>query len=122
MPKEDIPPTTDLDLRDEVVTWQDKGKPPQIGLGELKARIQPISANVATSATTNAFKFTAESDNEEAHRHRIENRDHIFKILLITSILGILVHVAATTTSADDRKWSFGLIGSLAGYAIKGKI
>jgi hypothetical protein len=61
-----------------------------------------------------------ESPEEERHRHKIETRDHWFRLILISGILGFVVWIASTSASAEDRKWSFGVIGSIVRYAVRG--
>jgi hypothetical protein len=50
----------------------------------------------------------------------METRDHWFRLILISGILGFVALMASTSASAEDRKWSFGVIGSIVGYAVCG--
>jgi hypothetical protein len=61
-----------------------------------------------------------ESAQEEAHRHKKETREHWFRIGLIASILIAMVAHIASTSSQDDKKWGFGIIGTIVGYANRG--
>ena len=63
-----------------------------------------------------------ESAQEEAHRHKKETREHWFRIGLIASILIAMVVYVTSATSQDDKKWGFGIIGTIVGYAIRGPL
>lgn len=63
-----------------------------------------------------------ESAREEVHRHRKETREHWFRIGLIASILIAMVVYVASASSQDDKKWGFGIIGTVVGYAVRGPL
>jgi hypothetical protein len=63
-----------------------------------------------------------ESTEEEAHRHRKETREHWFRIGLIAAILIAMVAYVSSASSQDDKKWGFGIIGTIVGYAIRGPL
>ena len=63
-----------------------------------------------------------ESAQEEAHRHKKETREHWFRMGLIAAILIAMVCYVATSTSQEDKKWGFGIIGTIVGYAIRGPL
>jgi hypothetical protein len=41
---------------------------------------------------------------------------------LIAAILMAMVSYVATSTSQEDKKWGFGIIGTIVGYAIRGPL
>ena len=54
--------------------------------------------------------------------HKKETREHWFRIGLIASILVAMVAYVTLATSQDDKKWGFGIIGTIVGYAIRGPL
>ncbi len=63
-----------------------------------------------------------ESAQEEAHRHKKETREHWFRMGLIAAILIAMVTYVTTASSQEDKKWGFGIIGTIVGYAIRGPL
>jgi hypothetical protein len=63
-----------------------------------------------------------ESAQEEAHRHKKETREQWFRIVLIAAILVAMVAYVNSASSQDDKKWGFGIIGTIVGYAIRGPL
>jgi hypothetical protein len=63
-----------------------------------------------------------ESAQEESHRHKKETREHWFRIGLIASSLVAMLVYVTSTSSQDDKKWGFGIIGTIVGYAIRGPL
>ena len=55
-------------------------------------------------------------------RHKKETREHWFRIGLIASILIAMVVYVTSASSQDDKKWGFGIIGTIVGYAIRGPL
>lgn len=63
-----------------------------------------------------------ESAEEEAHRHKKETREHWFRMGLIAALLIAMVSIVTSASSQDDKKWGFGIIGSIVGYAVRGPL
>jgi hypothetical protein len=63
-----------------------------------------------------------ESAGEEAHRYKKETREHWFRMGLISALLIAMVSIVTRTTSQEDKKWGFGIIGTSVGYAVRGPL
>ena len=63
-----------------------------------------------------------ESAEEEAHRHKKETREHWFRMGLISALLIAMVSIVTFASSQEDKKWGFGIIGTIVGYAVRGPL
>jgi hypothetical protein len=61
-----------------------------------------------------------ESTEEEAHRHKKETREHWFRMRLIAALLIAMVSIVTSASSQEEKKWGFGIIGTIVGYAVRG--
>jgi hypothetical protein len=83
----------------------------------------PAIAVPGSGGRTSTYRSEREeSPAEEAHRHRRETREHNFKIVLISVLLVGSALWAVLSSTEAEKKWAFGIIGSIATYAIRGGI
>jgi hypothetical protein len=63
-----------------------------------------------------------ESAQQEEHHHKRETREHWFRMGLIAAIPFAMVSTVTTASSQEDKKWGFGIIGTIVGYAVRGPL
>jgi hypothetical protein len=74
----------------------------------------------AAGGKTSKYKTEREeSAEQEAHRHKKETREHWFRMGPITALLVAMVSIVTSASSQEDKKWGFGIIGTIVGTAVR---
>jgi hypothetical protein len=89
----------------------------------LNLKTEDVLSVPGAGGKTSKYKTEREeSAEEEAHRHKKETREHWFRMGLIVVILIAMVSYVTTTSSQEDKRWGFGIIGTIVGDAVRGPL
>jgi hypothetical protein len=89
----------------------------------LNLKTEDVLSVPGAGGKTSKYKTEREeSAEEEAHRHKKETREHWFRMGLITALLIAMVSIVTSASSQEDKKWGFGIIGTIVGYAVRGPL
>jgi hypothetical protein len=91
--------------------------------GSLNLKTEDVLSDPGAGGKTSKYKTEREeSAEEESHRHKQETREHWFRMGLITALLVAMVSIVTSASSQEGKKWGFGIIGTIAGFAVRGPL